>query len=293
VPDPPVVLDTDSDGIPDTVESSLGLDPSNPFDSIYDNDLDGFSNFSEYKSQTDINDFLNYPDNDGYMIYMIAEQGSPASLDGVIPDESLDVVPISSDFPTPVELVLTFQNEGLLFYNLIDTSEIIKYKLNVSVTGNILLIAEYSPEEFLSVIESTTGIELDIPDGSSSEGFEVGIGMSLAQTAQQDVSGRPGFVFDILPFGKTLKLPARIAVPYSGERPYAEMYDFTKENWVEIDNETKIENGKAIFTTRTLGRLRITEAYQQQTIAEAKTLSNEDSGSSGSGICFVSSAMNR
>ena len=71
------------------------------------------------------------------------------------------------------------------------------------------------------------------------------------------------------------------------------MYDFTKETWVEINNETKMENGKAIFTTKTLGRFRVAEEYQQQTIAEAESLSNEDPGSSGSGICFVSSAMNR
>ena len=293
IPPTPIKLDSDSDGIPDIVENSMGLNPLNPFDSVYDNDLDGFSNFTEYKSYTDMNDFLSLPKSDGYMIYMITEQGASGTLDGVIPNNSLKVIPISSEFPVPVGLILNFQNEGLYFYNLIDAAGLIKYKLNISVTGSILLIAGTTTGEPLSVIDNTTGIELDIPEGSSSEEFEIGIGLSLTQTGQQSVNGNAAYVFDILPYGKTLKLPARIAVPYSGERPYVETYDFTTEKWVEIKDEVKMDNGKAVFTTKTLGRFRITEAPQQQTIVEAESLSNEDTGSSGSGSCFISSAMNR
>jgi hypothetical protein len=293
IPKSQIILDSDSDGIPDTVENSMGLDPLNPFDSVYDNDLDGFSNFTEYKSQTDMNDFLSFPDSDGYMIYMITEQGASAALDGIIPDNSLNVIPISSDFPAPVNLILNFQNEGLYFYNLIDTVGLIKYKLNISVTGSILLVAGTTAEEPLSVIDGITGIELDIPEGSSSEEFEVGIGLSLTQIEQQNVNGTAGYVFDILPYGKILKQQARIAVPYSGERPYVEMYDFTTEQWVEIKDEVKMDNNKAVFTTKILGRFRITETPQQNASKNIESLSsNEDAGSSGSGGgCFISSAI--
>jgi hypothetical protein len=291
IPPTTIKLDSDSDGIPDVVENSMGLNPLNPFDAVYDNDLDGFSNFTEYESQTDMNDPLSFPNNDGYMIYMITEQGASVPLDVVIPDNSLSVMPISSEFPIPVELILNFQNEGLYFYNLIDAAGLIKYKLNISVTGTILLVAGTTAEEPLSVIDNTTGIELDIPEGSSSEEFEVGIGVSLTQTGQQNLVGTAGYVFDILPYGKILKQPARIAVPYSGEKPYVEMYDFTTEKWIGIKDEAKMEKGKAVFTTKTLGRFRVTEAPQQQTSTEAESFSNEDSGSSGSGGCFISSAI--
>ncbi len=294
IPKSQIIMDSDSDGIPDMVEVSMGLDPLNPFDAVYDNDLDGFSNFTEYQSHTDMNDFLSFPDNDGYMIYMITEQGASDSLDGILPDNSLKVTPISSEFPVPVGLILNFQNEGLYFYNLIDAAGSVKYKLNISVTGNILLVAGTSSGEPLSVVDNTTGIELNIPDGSSSEELEVGIGLSLAQTGRQSITGTSAYVFDILPYGRILKQPARIAVPYSGENPFVEMFDFTTEKWVDIKDGAKTDNGKAVFTTKTLGRFRISETPQQQTVTGTDSFNgNGDSGSSGgSGSCFVSSAIN-
>ncbi|MEX0325027.1 MAG: right-handed parallel beta-helix repeat-containing protein [Puniceicoccaceae bacterium] len=58
---PEVPVDTDGDGIPDSVEPGLGLDPDNPADGVQDPDGDGRSNFSEFLSGSDpnnANDFL-------------------------------------------------------------------------------------------------------------------------------------------------------------------------------------------------------------------------------------------
>ncbi len=290
IPDPQIELDTDSDGIPDTVEISMGLDPLNPFDSIYDNDLDGYSNFSEYESHTDMNDFLSFPERDTYMIYMIAEKGSSITLDGIIPEASLDIVPVSSEYPVPAGLILNLQTEGLFYYNLINSSGSVKYKLNISVTGSILLAAQISDEESVSVIDSATGIELEIPEGSSSDEIEVGIGISLVQSGPQNAVATPGYVFDILPYGKTLKQPAKVAVPYSGVSPHVELYDFTTGKWAGIKTEAKMDNARAVFTTKTLGRFRIMDASHQAT-EDSETLNADDSGSSGSGGCFISSAI--
>jgi len=50
------VADTDFDGLPDTVETSLGLNPNNPADGTGDLDHDGMSNRDEYFVGTDPND---------------------------------------------------------------------------------------------------------------------------------------------------------------------------------------------------------------------------------------------
>ncbi len=48
--------DSDSDGIPDLVETQKGLDKKEPGDAMLDLDGDGFSNIEEYKSETDLSD---------------------------------------------------------------------------------------------------------------------------------------------------------------------------------------------------------------------------------------------
>ena len=53
--------DTDHDGLPDTWETAVGLDPNNPADREADLDGDGLSNYAEYKAgtdHTDANSFL-------------------------------------------------------------------------------------------------------------------------------------------------------------------------------------------------------------------------------------------
>ncbi|MDA0321665.1 MAG: DNRLRE domain-containing protein [Verrucomicrobia bacterium] len=45
--------DDDDDGIPDTYEIMFGLNPTNFADGVLDEDMDGFSNFKEYVSDTD------------------------------------------------------------------------------------------------------------------------------------------------------------------------------------------------------------------------------------------------
>jgi CotH kinase protein/Lamin Tail Domain/Immunoglobulin domain/Chitobiase/beta-hexosaminidase C-terminal domain/Bacterial TSP3 repeat len=55
------VLDTDKDGIADTVETALGLDVNNPADALLDLDGDGMSNLAEVQAGTnpnDVNSFL-------------------------------------------------------------------------------------------------------------------------------------------------------------------------------------------------------------------------------------------
>ena len=50
------LLDTDRDGIADTVETALGLNPNNPDDALLDLDGDGVSNLAEYQAGTNPND---------------------------------------------------------------------------------------------------------------------------------------------------------------------------------------------------------------------------------------------
>ena len=47
------LLDTDHDGIPDSVETALGLDPNVAADALLDLDGDGMSNLAEYLAGTD------------------------------------------------------------------------------------------------------------------------------------------------------------------------------------------------------------------------------------------------
>ena len=53
--------DTDGDGIPDSVESHYGLDPSDPNDADQDLDQDGYSNAVEYLAETNLIDDRDFP----------------------------------------------------------------------------------------------------------------------------------------------------------------------------------------------------------------------------------------
>jgi hypothetical protein len=51
-----VLADTDRDGLPDEVETALGLSPTDPGDAALDLDEDGVSNGDEYAAGTDLQD---------------------------------------------------------------------------------------------------------------------------------------------------------------------------------------------------------------------------------------------
>jgi hypothetical protein len=287
-PSPVLPSDADSDGIPDVVENSMGLDPLNPFDSLYDNDLDGFSNYSEYMSKTDMNDFLDYPATEGYVLSLITEVGSSDSIAKFTKSNSLKVVPIAAEYPLPSDLMLKFDSDGRYFYNLVDIYGAVQSKLNVSVTGCILAAGLLTPLDDVSVDDIQTGIELDIPAGSAAVEFEVGIGIGIYQTGQAAVSHKEGYVFDILPYGVNLRQDARIAVPYSGERPYVEIYDFTTDKWSAIKGKAGIENKKAVFYTKTLGRFRLSDESVKKNENDPVAADQEgEEDSSPSGMCFV------
>ena len=55
-------LDTDGDGIPDSMELAWGLNPQDPTDASGDLDGDGFTNLEEYLAGTDPSDPESYPD---------------------------------------------------------------------------------------------------------------------------------------------------------------------------------------------------------------------------------------
>ena len=53
--------DSDGDGIPDAVETSLGLNPRDPTDAEGDMDADGFTNLEEFQAKTDPADAASHP----------------------------------------------------------------------------------------------------------------------------------------------------------------------------------------------------------------------------------------
>jgi hypothetical protein len=55
-------LDTDEDGIPDQIELLWGLDPQDMNDALMDQDRDGFSNYEEFRGETDPKDPDSSPD---------------------------------------------------------------------------------------------------------------------------------------------------------------------------------------------------------------------------------------
>lgn len=57
-----VVLDADSDGLPNDWEKKYGLNPNNPADAAEDTDKDGFTNLEEYVAKTDPTDAKDHPD---------------------------------------------------------------------------------------------------------------------------------------------------------------------------------------------------------------------------------------
>ena len=53
--------DSDGDGIPDAVETALGLNPRDPTDAEGDMDADGFTNLEEYQAKTDPAEAASHP----------------------------------------------------------------------------------------------------------------------------------------------------------------------------------------------------------------------------------------
>jgi hypothetical protein len=54
------IADSDRDGLPDSLETSLGLNPNDPADAMGDLDGDRMSNIKEYLAGTDLNNSANY-----------------------------------------------------------------------------------------------------------------------------------------------------------------------------------------------------------------------------------------
>jgi hypothetical protein len=53
--------DSDADGIPDTCELQMGLDPFDPTDAEEDMDGDGYTELEEYRAKTDITNVESRP----------------------------------------------------------------------------------------------------------------------------------------------------------------------------------------------------------------------------------------
>jgi len=289
--DPIKAQDSDYDGIPDIVENSMGINPFDPFDSFYDNDLDGVSNYSEYRMKTDMNDFLDYPEFDEFLINMIAQLDENVALGSLINDSSLSVVPVTPQFPMPENMMISFDSEGLFYYDIFSAGDFIQKKLKVSVTQNIVASAMAGPENSVSMTDNSSGIQFDMPEGAAASDFVAGIGMSSQQMQYQTSSAQQGYVFDIMPFDMTLKKPARISVPFKGEKAIIEMYDFSRDEWLKLETEVVIENSRAVFFTKTIGRFRISEVSAGDAVADLNETSEESSASLLSGICFISASI--
>ena len=277
-------LDTDMDGLPDSFETSMGLDANDPRDSLNDSDGDGFVNLVEYMANTDILDSSSHPAQDETLKDIIGEVGS-VSLSEVNPGSLYQFIPLFDDYPAPVNNILSIIDPGVYLYNVIDFDYALVYRLRVSLTDRLLAVGAYDQTTELQIYDNEIGVSVQIPAGALARDLEIGIG-NPSETTNSALSGTEDSLdFEILPYGLILTKPAQVTVPYDGKDPIVQRFDETSQQWVQVE-DVQSENGQVSFSTQTVGHFQIYSAVAQT----SDTSSSDESSGGGGGGCFIATA---
>ncbi len=288
IPDETAVAptDTDMDGIPDQIEVQIGLDPTDPFDSLEDTDGDGVVNLVEYMAGTSPTNINDHPVTDNILKDVIGEAGKPIDLSSINPEGSYSIVPLDESYPAPEENMVAMDSPGAYLYNVVDQQSMLVYRLRISVTDTLSTLGAYSPGILLDLTDQTFGIRVSLPGDAMIRQVPIGIGgLSTGNASAQSLTGETT-QFDILPFGLVLAKPAVITVNCEGSNPTVQRYNDSAGSWVNMENVSS-EPGKVSFSSDQLGTFRIVSDGQ---VAATPPSDGGGGGGGGGGGCFISTA---
>jgi len=278
------ILDTDSDGIPDEVENSLGLDYTDPKDSLKDFDGDGVVNLVEYMAGTSLVNASSKPATDDVLKDIVGEIGWGIDLSMLNPDGLYSIIPMYDTYPVPFDNSLRSNTSGTFLYNVYDEESNLIYRLRVSIANEISVMGEYEPGFTMSMEDESYGIGIDINSNALPREVPLAIGLPGSDSLSALGNVQDGFEFDLLPYGLSLGSPATVSVYFEGENPVAQRYDMDLGSWVTIDN-VDAAYGVASFSTKKLGKIRI-YSEEDAPIAPSAPVESDESG----GGCFINTA---
>jgi hypothetical protein len=290
---PGSLVDSDADGIPDSVEILWGLDPNNPLDSLEDPDGDGVVNLVEYMASTDPKSAASKPVNDNVLKDIIGVVGEPIDLSSFNPTGSYSIIPLMAGVPAVINNTLDISNPGAYLYNVNNANGNLVYRLRVSVTSQLFTQGSYAPGAQLSLEDLSVGISIQIRADASLRNVPIGIGnTSVGSTSAISYDSGNGVEFDVLPYGLALAQPATITVNFDKQNPVVQRYDENDKTWKNVSGVT-VSGNQVSFSTQELGKFRITS---EGSISGSASLSSSGSGSSssggggGGGGCFITTA---
>jgi hypothetical protein len=285
-------VDSDADGIPDSVETLWGLDPNNPLDSLEDFDGDGAINLVEYMNSTNPNNVSDKPATDEVLKDIIAVVDSPITLTSINPTGSYSIVPLMAGIPGVINNSLTIPEPGTYLYNVVDADGNIIYRLRVSVTSRIFAQGSFTPGTPLSIQDLSLGISIQLRSDANTRNVPIGLGDTTVGALTVVSNDATGIEFDVLPYGLALAQPATITVNFEKTNPIVQRYDEEDRIWKTITSVT-ISGNQISFSTQELGKFRV---YSEEAVTSPQASSASPAGSSGGGGggggggCFISTA---
>jgi hypothetical protein len=285
-------VDSDADGIPDSVEILWGLDPDDPLDSLEDYDEDGAVNLVEYMNNTNPNDASDRPVADEILKDVIGVVDSWISLSSFNPTGSYSIVPLTAGIPGAVDDTLIFSDPGTYLYNVVDADGFIIYRVRVSVTSCLFAEGYFTPGAPLSIQDITTGISIQLRSDANLRNVPIGLGNTTVGALTVVSNDATGMEFEVLPYGLVLAQPADITVNFDKKNPVVQRYDEEDQTWKTVTGVT-VSGSEVSFSTQELGKFRIySEEVEVNTGAQASsaTAGGSSGGGGGGGGCFISIA---
>ncbi|HOI08654.1 MAG TPA: hypothetical protein PK213_16140 [Deltaproteobacteria bacterium] len=275
-------VDSDFDGIPDAVETSLGLDPSYALDAIEDSDGDGVVNLVEYMAGTSPLDASEHPANDNILKDLIGAVGQVIDLSSVNPQGSYEIVPLDGSFPEPVNNTVILDDPGAYLYNIFDGNAVLVYSVRISVSDHLYSNSIFAPGSVLNIIDQALGIRIQIPGNAQVRQLPIGIGGTGANVSSGQAAQNGVLQFDVLPLGLDLASPAVITVNFEASSPTVQRYDTESGSWVNVE-DVSASDGQVSFPSSQLGTFRVVDG-------DASPVSSGGGGGGGGGGCFISTA---
>jgi len=280
--DDSILPDTDIDGIPDIVEISLGMNSTDPLDSLLDTDGDGAVNLVEYMAGTSPLNADDRPDTDDILKDVIGEAGEDIDLSDINSQGLYSVVPLLNTYPEPVNNVLHTTTPGAFLYNVVDAGSELVYRLRVSLPEQLSALGEYEPGYAMNLEDTSYGIRVEFSADAVIRAVPIGIGNTGEEPASAVEYEDGTFEFDLLPYGLVLADPAIITAAYDGENPAVQRYNASADAWEDID-DVESYDGMISFSSQELGSFRISSE-------DSVSLPASSGGSGGGGGCFITTA---